>query len=283
MPILDEYLQYLDDPSKPVSEQFMTAMKTAAGEGWTQGWKWGLKFIPATILAWKAANTLFSQATRKCGGIRKSTPGFKVCVSREKIKALNKKLELCNQLLSGCSGAPDPDLCKQRWQIQKDKTINRLQIEKGKISSILGGVTEGLSEQFLTTVAGFATTIAVGMLVDKLIFMAQRAAHAAISQAARKCGVFEDSPQRNLCMAKAKLVIEDNKARKLMGFVSKCNQEKNPLKCKEKLRRHIDKANREIQIAKDNITAYKNEIELKEREEKFKEMMKLKQKAGIKD
>lgn len=284
MDILNEYLEYLNDPTKKnIKEQEKFNLAGSLSTGVKQGFEWGLFYIPATILAWKAASTLFSKATRKCGGIRKSTPGFKVCVSRERIKALKQKSALSDKLLSGCSGAPNPDLCREKWEIQKQKSLNRIEIEQGKINTILGGVSEQQNlQEFVPVVANLAVMIAAGTVVDKLIFFVNRTAQGVFRKSVRQCGTYEDTPQRNLCMAKAKLVVTDSKARKLMGLVTKCNDDKNPARCKEKLQGHIDKANREIQIAKDNITAYKNEIATEEREKKFKEMMKMKKKAGIK-
>jgi hypothetical protein len=284
MHILDEYLEYLNDPTKKNINEGGFDFKGNISAGWNQGWWWGLFYIPATILAWKAASTLFSKATRKCGGMRSSTPGFKVCVSRERIKALKQKVALCDKLLSGCHGAKDPELCKEKWGIQKEKALNRIEIEQGKISTILGGVTEQQEhlQEFIGTVGGLAVMIGTGMIVDKLLFFMQRTAQGMFRKAVRQCGTYEDSPKRNLCMAKAKLAIEDSKARKLMDIVIKCNQEKDPIKCKEKLQKHIEKANREIQIAKDNIASYKNEIIIANREKQFKELLKMKKKAGIK-
>ncbi len=284
MTILNEYLEYLNDPSKKnINEVLGIDVEGSISTGVKQGFEWGIFFIPATILAWKAASTLFSKATRKCGGIRKSTPGFKVCVSRERIKALKQKIALCDKLLSGCHGATDPEICKEKWAIQKQKAFNRINIEQGKINTILGGVTEQQHlQEFVPTVAGLAIMIAAGTVVDKLLFYMNRTVQGIFSKAVRQCGTYEDNAQRNLCIAKAKLSVEDLKARKLMEMVVKCNQDKNPIKCKEKLQHHIDKANREIQIAKDNIIAYKNEIATEEREKKFKEMLKMKKKAGIK-
>ena len=283
MTILNEYLEYLNDPSKKnINEVLGIDVAGNLATGVKQGFEWGIFYIPATILAWKAASTLFSKATRKCGGIRKSTPGFKVCVSRERIKALKQKSALCDKLLSGCSGAQNPEICKEKWEIQKQKVLNRIDIEQGKINTILGGVTEQQNlQEFLPTVGGLAIMIAAGTVVDKLIFYVQRTAQGIFRKSVRQCGTYEDTPKRNLCIAKAKLVVEDSKARKLMGFISKCNQDKNPERCKEKLQRHIDKSTREIQIAKDNITAYKNEITTEDREKKFKEMLKMKKKAGL--
>jgi hypothetical protein len=66
MTLLENYLDYLQN------EQLIKNLATSSASGVA----WGVLWMPAALASWKAANVMFSQATRKCGGFKKSTPGF---------------------------------------------------------------------------------------------------------------------------------------------------------------------------------------------------------------
>jgi hypothetical protein len=266
MTVLENYLDYLHN------EQVMTNLATSAASGVA----WGVLWMPAAMASWKAANVMLSKATRKCGGLKKNTPGFKVCVAREKIKALNQKLNVAKKMLAGCSTAKNPDICKEKFSIEIEKAKNRIEINQNKIREILGE-QQNLDEQ--GAIIGLAAAIAVGMVVDKAIFVINRSVQAMFSQATRKCGVYKNGPERELCMSKIKVQILSTKLRKLNGLVVKCNQDKNPLKCKDKLDKHIQKTIRDLQIQKDNVTAYSKEVETEKREEQLRAQMKADSKA----
>lgn len=267
MTVLENYLEFLHN------EQVMTNLAAGAASGVAFGVLW----MPAALASWKAANVMFSQATRKCGGFKKSTPGFKVCVAREKIKALTQKITIAKKMLAGCSTAKNPDICKEKFSIEIEKAKNRIEINKNKIAEILGE-QQNLDEQ-VAAFAGLAASVAVGMFVDKAIFAINRSVQSMFSQAVRKCGVYKSGPERELCMSKIKVQILSTKLGKLNGLIAKCNQDKNPLKCKAKLDKHLQKTIRDLQIQKDNVTAYTKELETLKREEQLKAQMKADAKA----
>lgn len=281
MALLDDYLNYLHESE--LHETVGGFVSKAVVSGAESGLMWGLFYIPATILAWKTANALFSKAVRKCGGIRKSTPGFKVCVARERIKALEQKVKVADKILSGCHGAKNPELCKQKFTLEKEKAQNKIELHQNKIRQILG------EQQFLTEVdvspggvakgvTGFGIPLVVQSVVDKGIFLVTRTVQGAFKKDVRKCGVYKDSAERNICISKLRLAALNQKLGKLMPLAVNCSKDSNPAKCQEKIQKHIDKTNREIQIAKDNIVAYNNEMETQKREEEFKKQMKMQKK-----
>lgn len=273
MQLLENYLDYLNQEQIAATAGKFLGKNIAQGA--VTGATWGLLYIPATILAWKTANLLFSKATRKCGGIRKSTPGFKVCVARERIKALNQKMVVAKKILSGCHGAKNPDICKQKWTLEIEKAKNKININQSKINEILGEQTN-LQEILpaVPLVVGTAVSIAAGMVVDKLLFFVNRSVQAMFSQAVRKCGVYKDNSQRNLCLSKMKYAALTQKLTKLMAIATKCKGDKNPEKCTMKVNKHIEKTRRDLQIQKDNITAYSKELEIEKREAQLKSAMK---------
>lgn len=283
MTVLDNYLNYLhESDNKNINETVGSFVGKAVVSGAESGLMWGLFYIPATIIAWRAANALFNKAVRKCGGMRKSTPGFKVCVAREKIKALEQKMKLSDKILSGCHGAKNPELCKEKFTLEKEKAQNKINILQNKIQGILGeqlSLYEDISPAGIAKgVGGFGIALGVQSVIDKGIFLVTRSVQATFKRDVRQCGVFKDSPQRNICTAKLRVKAMDQKLGKLMQLTMQCQQDSNPIRCKEKLQKQIEKAQREIQMAKDNITAYTNEIETQKREEEFKKQMKLQKK-----
>ena len=266
MTMLENYLNDLQ-----LNEQGAILNQVASGAA--SGLAWGVLWIPATIAAWKTANFMFSKATRKCGGIKKNTPGFQVCVAKERIKALNQKIIIAKKILSGCHTAKNPDICKEKFTLEIEKAKNRIAINQNKINEILGEQQDlNLNEQMW--VVGLAASIAVGMVVDKAVFAINRSVQAMFSQAVRKCGTYKSGPERELCVSKIKVQILTRKMGQLNTLIVKCNKDKNPIKCKGKLDKHIQKTLRDLQIQKDNVIAYTKELETQKREEQLKAQMK---------
>lgn len=270
--LIDNYLSHLNEGIG----SFVASNVSGAVQ---QGAMWGLFYIPATILAWKSANALFSGAVRKCGGIRANTPGFQVCVAKERIKALNKKIEISKKILSGCHTAKDPQLCKQKFQGEIEKAKNRIEANKAKIEDNIGqgSVNEQLAAKIMAgagMVGGTAIMLATGMVVDKAIFIVNRTAQAMFSRDVRKCGIYKDNNDRKICMAKIKLTSLNKKLNDLKNLSGKCNGSSSQAKCLEKINKHIEKTNRDIQIEKDNIISFQKEIDTEKREEQLRDAMK---------
>ena len=110
-------------------------------------------------------------------------------------------------------------------------------------------------------------------MVDKAIFLMNRTFSAALKEEVRKCGIYDQGPKRNLCISKSKLNILTKKLQKLKSLNLKYNQEKNSEKCRQKMNKYIEKTSRQIEIEKDSIISYKNELERIDREERLKRAM----------
>lgn len=270
--ILDKYLSFLNEQVIVKAAKFVGKN---AGKAAGTSLVWGALYIPATILAWRTSNAAFSQAVRKCGGIKKSTPGFKVCVAKERIKALQQKITVANKILSGCDKAKDPKVCKDKFTLEIEKAKNRIEINQNKVREILGE-KENIQEilPLIPAVAGVATFMVAGIIADKALFLANRAAQSLFSQAVRKCGMFKEGPVREICISKYKLQSLAKQLQIHTSLISQCSKQKNPAKCSEKLKGKIGKLNRDIQIQKDNITAYTKEVDEQKREQEFREEMK---------
>jgi hypothetical protein len=269
MTILENYLNYLNE-----QESIPSSFKSTFKKGVHASLMFGV-YTTSAKLAWRAANLTFSRATRKCGGgmFKKVTPGFKVCVARERIKAFQQKISVSKNLLNRCSTAPDPKMCKEKFELEIEKAKNRIQINQNKIKQILDeqyAPIIGAAAKLGSKVAGGAISLIAASVGDKAIFTINRTGQALFSSAVRKCGVYKESTERNLCISKIKLASLNKKIIQLSGLNSKCRQDKNPQKCSMRIQKEIEKAKRDIQIEKDNIVSYKKEIELKKREDEFK-------------
>lgn len=287
MAILDEYLDHLNEQGALIGKAVPFIKKTAmpfVGKNIGSGVTWALGLAAATT-AIKVINASLSKATRNCGSrfFKKHTPGFKICVARERIKALQQQLGVYNNLLTKCGQHKNPDLCKQKYEIQIEKCKNKILINQEKIKQILGeqqniseisGAMIGTAVKGVGKLAAAAASLAIMMSVDKAIFLLNRTVQASFSKTARKCGIYKDNNERNICISKTKLNILNMKLSKLKGISNDCNKERNVLKCKEKVNKHILKTQRDIQILKDSLTAYKNELEIENREKQLKIAMK---------
>lgn len=245
-----------------------------------QSLNWGVFYIPATIMAWKAAKLAFSSATRKCGGIRANTPGFRVCVSKEKIKALEQRKTTSKKMLSGCGKASNPEICKEKFQLDIEKCNNRIEIEKNKIRETIGE-NKNLQQEFVGAIAGIAGMLVVDTAVNKALEVSLRTVQSVFSSAVRKCGVYKQGPEREICISKIKLNALTKKLGIYNRMLANCNKQKNPEDCKAKISEKLEKVNREIEIQKNNIIGYTKEAETAKREAEFKEEQKVQKKSNL--
>jgi len=261
-PILESYLDYLNEQGTLSAVKGFAKSSAKDSLLFTAG-------IAAATLAWKAAKTLMSQATRKCGGgFKTSTPGFKLCVSRERIKAYQEMIVAAKKRESICKS--EDEMCKEKWNLESRKLNNRILAEKNKIKEILGEQVNPL-----LTAAKWTGAMVIGTFIDKGIFLANRTFQSAFSQALRKCGTYKDNTQHKLCMAQQKSFLLSKKLNSLNKLLLKCGQSKDSAKCEEKLQKNIDKTNRDLQIQKDNVVVYKNDIENEKREAELRAAMKM--------
>lgn len=269
---LDDYLDYLHEQgvagvvakmAKPVGKIIVKSASNAAV--WTAA-------IASATVALKALKFALSGAARKCGAgmFKKETAGVKVCIAKEKIRILQQEIRVYSNLLSKCNSTKNPQICKEKYRIKIQKSKNKILINQGRIKQTLG-VEEQLS---IAKVGVAALGLATWMLVDKIIFGLNRTVAAAFSEAVRKCGIYKEGPERNICITKSKLIILNKKLIKLRSLNPKCIKEKNPEKCREKLSKHLNKTLRDMQILKDSLRSYQNELETKKREERLKAEMK---------
>ena len=273
MNIVDHYLYYIQN------EQVGKVAATvggAIGKGVVLGTKqsllFGLLILPAIALSWRAARAAGSQAVRKCGGIKKSTPGFKTCVSREKIKAAQEILRISQTMISKCSKSKNPEICIEKLKLEIEKAKNIIELEKNKIKEVLD---ESIQEQLAAV-----TSIVVSMVVDKALFLSWRTAKAAFSSAARKCGVYSKGAAHDLCLSKIKLQALTQENAVYQKILSGCSKQKSPENCKKKMTEKIQKTQRDIQIQKDNITTYTNQLAAEKREKQMKEALKNQEKEN---
>ena len=277
MIILEEYLKYLNEDKPGLFSKFFSKadIKGNAVSGVKTSIFWGIVVTPAIILSWRLAKDLLSNAVRKCGGgIGKNTPGFKVCVAREKIKAFQKKMEVSNSLLMKCNTSKNAEVCKQKAQLEIEKCKNRIEIEQNRVREILGE-QENIQE-FLPMVSGIAINIAAMMGADKVLNSVFRAAQALFSKAARQCDSKEDGPQRDMCISKIKLIALNKQLSVYNQLSGSCMKQKNPESCKKQINSKMMKLKRDIQIQKDSILAYNREIIISQKEEELRKTPNLK-------
>lgn len=260
--LLESYLDYIQEDN--VSEQagLANAGKLIKGDiRLSLIWSLGLLGLTA---AWRAATMAFSQAHRKCGGFRGGS-GKQACIAREKTKALQQKLRILLQAKNGCNKSRNPADCREKVQVEIDKTNNKIMLYKKRLQDLLGE-QENISEQMAAKVAssgmklagglaGFARLMVVGMLVDKAIFAAWRTAAGLFSSAVRKCGTFKKGPDREICISRIKMNALKQKMSVLRRVKASCGQQRDTVKCVEKMNKELEKVTRDIQWHVDNITA----------------------------
>lgn len=262
---LNDYLSYLDEQG--IAKGISTALTKGldvVGSGIRTGGFWSLIIIPSVFTAWRTANFAFSDAVRKCGAFKKGA-GRDACIARERIKALQQRLNILSSAKPRCDNAKDQKMCLQKLEIEVNKTKNRIQREKDRLSSALGESVQ-VNEQ-MGMIATTAGVLIGGLIFDKASFLAMRTAQGLFNSASRKCGTYAEGPEREICMSKYKLASLMQQKAILTKVAAK---QKNP----EKVSKKMESINRKIQIEKDTITASKNELNLKRREEEFKRAQK---------
>jgi hypothetical protein len=269
---LDNYLNYLHEDA---GSKFSVSGEVQSAVG--QWALWSLLAVPATALAWKLANALFSKADRTCGGpIARRTPGFKICVSRERMKAFQKQISVAQKALTECRLTKNPQLCQQKWRLEIEKTKNKIAKQQESIKSQLGeqmllqelGLIPAVG---LADIAGFGIGIVTMDALDKAIFLVRRLTQASFDKSVRKCGIFKTNTQRQLCMEKIKFASQRKEMAQVSSLMNKCSRMKNDSeKCKNKIKTKLEKLRRNMQITQDNITSYTNTVNTEKREADLK-------------
>lgn len=250
---LDIYLKYLNEG---FSSTVIGSAKGIVGKELIGGAKFSLILTPAAWISWRILSGSLSKATRKCGVFGKNIAGRRSCIARERIKIYEQKLKLIQSNISNCKD----DICKQKMEIEIKKLDNKIFREKSKLREILGEVA----------VVPFLTMLAIGSAIDKGIFFAWRSALALFSSASRKCGVYKEGPERDMCTSKIKLQALKNQINIINQLKSKCSLSKNPEECMQKVENKYSDISRKIQMYQDTIIASKNELETKRQEEQLK-------------
>jgi hypothetical protein len=260
--LLETYLEYIQEDNITEQYDFGKVLKGDVRVSLI----WSLGFLGLTA-AWRAATMAFSQAHRKCGGLR-GGPGKKACVAREQAKALQQKLRILNQAKSGCSKSKNPSECVNVTQVEIDKVNNKILLYKQRLQDVVGEQNQVHEQAAAVEVgrkvalgglkvagglAGFARLMIVGMIVDKAIFMAWRTAAGLFSSSVRKCGTFKKGPEREICISKIKMNALGQKMSILRRVKSSCPKQRNPEKCNERVDKEIEKVARDIQWHRDNI------------------------------
>lgn len=270
--ILNQYLKYLNEKGGVIT-RYKPFIKTNLVSGVKSGLLFGIVIVPSITAAWRSIHFMFSDAARKCGGVLASrSPGFKICVSKEKIKALQKKNSILKNLLSQCSKSNNPTECKEKISIELQKCQNKINIQQNKIKENLAEVA--IAAPIAKTAIGVSSFVisTAGMIAaEKALNLAFRRLAALFSEAIKRCqGYKKDGPERKLCISTAKLNILNKQLLICKNLMSNCNKMKNRETCKEKITDKIKKINREIEIQKNNVIAYRNEIRIEKREKELK-------------
>ena len=238
---------------------------------------WTVLLSIAIPTVWKGLNFAFSQAYRKCGFSK--GPGKQMCIARERINILQKKMIFMNKALSACGKSRDPDTCRQQGQLEIDKVKNRIESNQNKLKDLAEPTEESVNVEeqagAAMAVAGFAAMTIAGYAADFATQKAWRSALAIFSQASRKCGVYKTGPARDQCMSQYKLISLNKQLEILNQIASKCPTQKNPEVCREKTAKKIEDTKRQMQIQKDNVMVYKRDAELEKREIEMKKAKKL--------
>jgi len=130
-----------------------------------------------------------------------------LCCKR-KNKIITTKNYRRKKILASCNKSKNPEICKQKWQLEIEKCNNRIEINKNRIQDILGE-SRNVQEVLPALVIGaykLGLFMVLGVAVDKAIFLANRSALALFSQASKKCGIYKQGTERELCVSKIKLL-----------------------------------------------------------------------------
>jgi len=252
---VDFYLEYLDEQlSSKISNMGKTTGKYI-GQGFRTNFIWSLLITPAIFVSWRSAGAIISGASRKCG-IFGNSKGRTSCSCREKIKGYRKQIEILNGIKNKCNQTKDPQKCKDLIEIKIEKLENRLLIQEEKLRSIVGETT---TESILPVIGSLGSLIMTGIIVDKAIFLSWRTASALWSESTRKCGIYKNTPQREICVSKYKLSALNKQLNILRSIFNSCGKQKNPEKCREKVEEKIKNLKIKIQKELDNISAAQKE------------------------
>ena len=210
---------------------------------------------PALFGAFRLAQRMTGAAPTKCGTFTKG-PGREVCMARFKMNAEKQKLQVYTQLLASASssGKATP----QQLQSIKDN----IEKSKSKVNHYTLQIKETLGEEEQikeSALVGFAASMIAGAIVSKAMFIAWRTSAAAFNSASRKCGVYSNGIDRDLCMNTIKLNALKQQFMILQKVLATCPKQKNPEKCNIDSRKRMEKLKGKIQLHQDNVTAYTNQ------------------------
>ena len=229
--------------------------------------------MTAAIIGLKTLQLAFSKARKVCGSAFMSgedVPGRKMCVSKQKVKFYKQKLGLLMKAMAECPKAKDPQDCQLKFQQKINNTRINMQISQDDLAASTKEIRENfqqqLDESVLSTIAKGATFgfefFLLGFLVDKALFIAFRSAQALYSSASRKCGAFEKGDERAVCLSKIRLQALRQKKSLLDKVVQKCDKQKDPQKCKDKVANEIEKNNARTEMEQNNIIIINKRIRL---------------------
>lgn len=272
---LNKYLNFLQKEQAAVVGTALKAMKpiifrSARDAGLFAG-------ASASAMAGiKSLKLALSGAARKCGAgvLRKESPGVKICIAKEQIKNYQQQINVYQNLLSKCNGHKKPEECKEKITIKIEKLKNKILINQARVKQY-SGVEEQM--QMISKLPAIALGLATMVAADKAIFLLNRTTIAAFNKEARKCGIYKEGNARNLCIAKSKLKILNEKLAKLKGILNNCSKQRNQEKCREKVNKLIERTNQQIQITRDSEMSYKNQLDTEKREERLRAALKSKE------
>jgi len=246
-------------PRTVAKELAPKAVATTAKAAAKASISWYLALVPGAWTAWRLAQAMFSQAARKCG-VFSAGPGRKLCILREKIRALEQQIRLLKAARTQCSSkAANPEVCRSQLdaKIQElESKLLSLQMQKQS--------TEALPESTTVVDEGIAALglfVLFGLVVDKILFLAWRTLRAAFDKDLRRCGIYKDTDEHKLCVYTARLKFLRSKASFFMRLMRECPKQKDPDKCREKLRKKIQELQPQIQRQLDNISVVKRQIQ----------------------
>jgi hypothetical protein len=98
--------------------------------------------------------------------------------------------------------------------------------------------------------------VIVGALVSKALFGAWRTLQAQFDVATKRCGTYDTGVARDACVAKQRLALYQKKLQILRSTQAECSKQKNPEKCKEKLKNAIEETSQKVNIERDNVILY---------------------------
>ncbi len=213
--------------------------------------KWTLLFTPALWAAWRTATALFSKAYVRCGTFSLG-PGRKLCIIREKTKALRMKITVLEQARGQCSTkTSDSSACTQIINDEINKIrlkIDNLQTQYETLTGMALKESETLQE-----LLPFVLTILGSIVVDKALFLAWRSVRSLFDSDLRKCGTYKNSEEYKVCIYTAKLRSLLQQYNLLKRAREQCINQKLPLKCRNKVDNHLNKLKLQVQRMRDNL------------------------------